>query len=102
MIPVETKSTIFEISKILRFPPFWTPRVAGHPGVGAGVWVPVVKSHHYKVLNRPENQRYGCYGDSRVPYAPRKYVESTGNEILWTSYTADFFSTPSELGDRSI
>ena len=46
---------------------------------------------HYKVLNRPKNQRYGCYGASRVPYAPRKYAESTGNGILWTSYTADFF-----------
>ena len=47
-----------------------------------GVWVPVVKSHHYKVLNRPGNQRYDCYGASRVPYAPRKYAESTGNAIL--------------------
>ena len=49
---------------------------------------------HLKVLNRPENQHYGCYGPPRVPYTPRKYAQTTGNQILRTSYTADFFQLP--------
>ena len=79
---------------------FYTMCPSGHPC--PAVCAPVVKSHHYKVLNRPENQGYGCYGAPRVSYAPRKYAESTGNPILRTSYTADFLPTHSGLGDRSI
>ena len=48
---------------------------------------------HLKVLNRPENQHYGCYGAPRVPYTPRKYAQSTGNQIL-AAIPRIFFQLP--------